>query len=1012
MAKLDELVLELKAKTDGLQVGLQKATGSLQKTEKEMSRTQSAAKGLESQMVALRPIIAAVFSAATIKAIVDAGSQMQQLNARMKALTGSADGAEQAMGRLRFIASKQKVDLLDLADGFSRLLPAVKSGALSYGELEKVLTLANDNIKAFGLNSGESKGLFLGLSQALGSGTVTMEDLRQVTDRLPGTLNAMAKSMGMGVGQFKDFIATGKITTQDILPALLSAFGENAGAAEDMGDTFESAITDMKNALRDFLALFADSGALKAFSFILENLANAMQVLSAIMLKVRIIFNKVTGDTKELATLQGRYAQALDQLAGAAGGATGALKGLEGGKGGIKDTSNALKDAAKQADKLSEGLDNLEQAAFYDQVTQGMNRVEKAVYDVDHAVGKLTTGNTRLSKTQRQQVEDLKDLVRANAENAEGMKAVADAAKEYERQQERLRDALQEPFENAMRSMQNLMADTFAGVFDGSIDSASDAADAMKRIFIRLASEMATLQFFGAQGVPGILGGGGASGQSSGGILDMLSNAPLTGTGVGGFIDDIGQSIGLGDVSGNFTAGAALAGFGGSMAADFLGLSNGVGSSIGSTLGGTIGTAVGGALDMGGPLGAAIGSFLGSAVGGLFGGGKPSSKEQVSALDFRTGGLSFGGLTGDKFSQENQDQATQIVQTLGAFTQALDILDPESMKTVLGGVSAVVNNHEGVGFEFGSNVNRQIGFESMEELVQAYIDVLKETVPDNFTDEVNEALANVDWSNMATALQTLANAGAIDELREAFNIGVSDRILEMTDKVAYETKLINAQFDAMVSEAERLGANVEAVERLRELELSKFAANDNFASDIGEVSQGLNAAMQAAERAAQQFEAAANAIGDTLNDILFGADSALSPEEQYRLAAQAFNETSSLAQVGNLEALQNLPNVVKTFLNESREFNASNADYKADFAQARSALESSMGTAGRNSANQRAEASRISSALAAAQNTTAAGSTNAMGTDAMIAQLQTLTAQQAQANKVNQDLLLEVQKRA
>ena len=62
---------------------------------------------------------------------------------------------------------------------------------------------------------------------------------------------------------------------------------------------------------------------------------------------------------------------------------------------------------------------------------------------------------------------------------------------------ERLAEEFRRPFETAAENIQNLFTDTFEGIFEGSIDSAADAADAMKRIFIRLAAEMARWRFSG-----------------------------------------------------------------------------------------------------------------------------------------------------------------------------------------------------------------------------------------------------------------------------------------------------------------------------------------------------------------------------------------------------------------------------------------------------------------------------------------------------------------------------------
>lgn len=234
---------------------------------------------------------AGTFAARGIKNIALAADSMERLEYRLIAIAGSSAKAQEAMGFLQQTAEKQSVSLLDLSDGYTRLSPAVKSGIISMDDMRRILTLANDNIKAFGLDSSEAKGLFLGLSQALGSGTVTMEDLRQVTDRLPGTLNAMAQATGMSVNEFKKFIATGEVTADMIKGSLITAFEDNAGAAEKMGSTLESATTRMENSLLNLSKAIGDAGLTDVF----VGMANAVTEFADAMTESLQSIDKFTG---------------------------------------------------------------------------------------------------------------------------------------------------------------------------------------------------------------------------------------------------------------------------------------------------------------------------------------------------------------------------------------------------------------------------------------------------------------------------------------------------------------------------------------------------------------------------------------------------------------------------------------------------------------------------------------------------------------------------------------------
>lgn len=299
MTTLDEIVIAIKAdprqferemKKAGVTVDTtsKKMDKDLKKVDKSTGKLSKSFDGLKKSVIdsinpfkALGTVIAGVGIAKLGTGMVKAASDMQKLNARLVATTGSVENAAEAMQFLRTTAEKQSVDLLNLADGYNRLLPAVKGGKISMEEMRTTLKLVNDNILAFGLSTENTRDLFYGLSQVLTSGTVTMEDMRQVTEKLPGSFDLIATSMGESTNSLRDLIGTGTVTADQLLPHLMKALEANEGAAGKMANTFSAASARMGNSFRDAAANIAkESGFLDALVVGINGITAALDFMA------------------------------------------------------------------------------------------------------------------------------------------------------------------------------------------------------------------------------------------------------------------------------------------------------------------------------------------------------------------------------------------------------------------------------------------------------------------------------------------------------------------------------------------------------------------------------------------------------------------------------------------------------------------------------------------------------------------------------------------------------------
>jgi len=314
---------------------------------------------------------------------------------------------------------------------------------------------------------------------------------------------------------------------------------------------------------------------------------------------------------------------------------------------------------------------------------------------------------------------------------------------------------------------------------------------------------------------------------SIGTLIDTMGY-DLFGVGTTGLPTLSGSGV-AGGLSQSFTPGAGLAGLGGTMLADFAGLS-GEYSSITGTIGTVIGTAVGG------PIGAAIGGFLGSAVGGLFGGGGRPHPAATAGIDGFNSDGSFQGLDlqakhlDEEAAQQIADALNAVTSTI-AQTAGLDlslIKAPTDDEGNIAGTAFQAGVNDGTGFfTFGdhksdlNNKNVSVTFdpEDNDDLNRALGELSKLFVRrvEELGGEVNATLSNaldkieVEGRAVEEVLSDIAFAAGFEELGE---------IPDVFTAMEVAAKALKAEFDAAAATAERLELSVEKVREVEEARMS------------------------------------------------------------------------------------------------------------------------------------------------------------------------------------------------
>ncbi len=261
--------------------GVDTAVGNLAKSAAAVpSKIGSGIDGLGGKMQALGGrfatlggAIASLGAGAALKGFLDAGVAAERTGKTIQALAGSykevagvnkiANDAAKEFGIGQTTAAKSVADL------YGRLRPM----GVSLEDVGKTFNGVNKAAGLMNLTAADTEGVMLQLSQAMGSGKLQGDELRSVMERLPAVGQAVAKVMGVSVGEIKQLGADGKITT-DIIIEAMNELNKLKPPPPDAVKLYTAAVEDLQTSIGTKL--------LPVFTPFLQSLTGLINAFSAL----------------------------------------------------------------------------------------------------------------------------------------------------------------------------------------------------------------------------------------------------------------------------------------------------------------------------------------------------------------------------------------------------------------------------------------------------------------------------------------------------------------------------------------------------------------------------------------------------------------------------------------------------------------------------------------------------------------------------------------------------------
>ena len=199
------------------------------------------------------------------------------IDGRLRSITNSTEERYALEQKIFDVAKASRGEYESSADLVFKLGRASGQTGLNMEQNLKVAETVNKALTIGGASTAETNATVLQLSQALGSGTLQGDELRSLNENASLLMNEVAKYFGTTTAGLKQMGAEGKLTSDQIAQAILSASTKIDADFKKMPKTIGQSTTEMSNRWIEFVTKFErGSHAFEGIANSISTIGNSM----------------------------------------------------------------------------------------------------------------------------------------------------------------------------------------------------------------------------------------------------------------------------------------------------------------------------------------------------------------------------------------------------------------------------------------------------------------------------------------------------------------------------------------------------------------------------------------------------------------------------------------------------------------------------------------------------------------------------------------------------------------
>jgi tape measure domain-containing protein len=223
---------------------------------------------LKSSFTGLQGALAGLGAGLFLRDLAQTGQAAANASRQLKFLSDEFGEYAQAQEAVVRVQKQLGLSSTDATKGIADLYAALRPTGTTLRDIESAFVGFNKAARRSGATAAEASAGALQLKQALGSGVLQGDELRSLREQAPALSQAIAKAMGISVGELKKFGEQGKITSAIVIKALKDL---ETGSAPPLTaiDRLNTAFTELKTSIAGELGP-ATSAAVGALASLLE----------------------------------------------------------------------------------------------------------------------------------------------------------------------------------------------------------------------------------------------------------------------------------------------------------------------------------------------------------------------------------------------------------------------------------------------------------------------------------------------------------------------------------------------------------------------------------------------------------------------------------------------------------------------------------------------------------------------------------------------------------------------
>ena len=194
----------------------------------------------------------------------------------LTALKNVSGGTALLADNLRFLnnlAKQYGIEINTLTMNYAKFKAAGDSVGMTIKDQRKIFEATSRAAVAYGMSAEDTNLTFLAITQMMSKGKISSEELRrQLGERLPIAMAAMAKAAGVPINKLDDLLKRGKLMSAEVLPKFADALNEMIPNVNT--DNLETSINRLQNAFTKFTQ---SSGVQEKYKVIIDGLTSLIE---------------------------------------------------------------------------------------------------------------------------------------------------------------------------------------------------------------------------------------------------------------------------------------------------------------------------------------------------------------------------------------------------------------------------------------------------------------------------------------------------------------------------------------------------------------------------------------------------------------------------------------------------------------------------------------------------------------------------------------------------------------